>query len=445
MINKTFLPFLLMIILVISLVGCSTPTTIIPATDTPTSIPPTPTVPPSASPVPATETSTPVPPTPTSTMAPVNTIQHFPAEQEFTVASINMIDAQVGWATGGLSGVGDHVLKTFDGGSTWMDLTPPEEVAPSDDQITATAYFQDAQTGWVIYSLTSGITPAQSVIWRTQDGGLSWQASQPLDLSNLTEFYYPDYLQFSDSQNGWVMVHVGAGMNHDYYALFHSQDGGVSWSRIQDPYNDTSGTMSCSKTDLLFTDATHGWLTGDCHGVAAGVQLFKSNDAGLTWETVTLPDPAGSPGLLSTFDAACGAYDLFFFGNDSGHLGVRCAYYDQDPMTYKYFLYTTQDGGSTWTSSTYPGETLYFFSANTGWAFSSKVQITSDGGLTWKAVSNVSWTVKSDYTQSAAVDFVSETIGWGIARGTEQPVLPALVLTINAGARWAMLVPVVGP
>jgi len=444
MIKKTIIPILLMLILFI-LAGCSTSVPVIPASSTPSPIPPTQTVPPSATPIPptVTPTSTPLPPTPTAT--PVNAIHHFPSGQEFTVTSINMMDANVGWATGGLENVGDHVLRTSDGGTTWADLTPPEEAAPSDDRKTATGFFQDAQTGWVIFSLTSGITPLQSVVWRTQDGGLSWQASQPLDLTNLTEFYYPDYLQFADSQNGWVMVHVGAGMNHDYYALFRSQDGGVSWSRIQDPYNDSSGTMSCSKTDLLFTDASHGWLTGDCHGVAPGVQLFKSSDGGLTWETVTLVDPAGSPGMFSTFDAACGAYDLFFFSNELGHLGVRCSFYDQDPITYQYFIYTTLDGGSTWVSSTYPGETLYFFSANTGWAFSTKVQLTTDGGLTWKAVSNISWTVKSSWTQSAEVDFISEQIGWGVARGTEQPVPLALVQTIKAGAKWAMLVPIVGP
>ena len=443
MIKKTIIPILLMLILLI-LAGCSTSVPVIPASSTPSPIPPTQTVPPSTTPIPptVTPTSTPLPPTPTAT--PVNAIQHFPSGQEFTVTSINMMDANVGWATGGLENVGDHVLRTSDGGTTWADLTPPEEAAPSDDRKTATGFFQDAQTGWVIFSLTSGITPLQSVVWRTQDGGLSWQASQPLDLTNLTEFYYPDYLQFADSQNGWVMVHVGAGMNHDYFALFRSQDGGMSWSRIQDPYNDNSGTMSCSKTDLLFTDASHGWLTGDCHGVAPGVQLFKSSDGGLTWETVTLPDPASSPGLFSTFDAACGAYDLFFFSNELGHLGVRCSFYDQDPTTYQYYLFTTLDGGINWISYTYPGETLYFFSEGTGWAFSNKIQLTTDGGYTWKTIANVSWTVKSDFTQSAEVDFISEQIGWGVARGREQPVPPALVQTTNGGARWAMLIPIVG-
>jgi photosystem II stability/assembly factor-like uncharacterized protein len=350
------------------------------------------------------------------------------------VTSIHMIDVNVGWAIGGLVNIGDHVLHTSDGGNTWMDLTPPEEVAPSGDNKTATGFFQDAQTAWVIFSNTSGITPSQSVVWHTQDGGLSWQASQPLDISDLTEFYNPSHLQFVAGQTGWLLVHVGVGMNHDYIVLYRSQDGGASWARIQDPYNDSSSIMSCSKTGMLFTDATHGWITGDCHGVAAGVQLFKSGDGGETWEPVALPDPTNLPGLFSNFQAACGSYDPFFFSNELGHLGVECAYYDQNPIAYQYFVFTTQDGGITWTSSTYPGESLYFFSVDTGWALAMKIQRTNDGGLTWTAISDVTW--------SAQVDFVSEQIGWAIAQEGDQI---ALVKTMNGGARWTMLVPTVGP
>jgi photosystem II stability/assembly factor-like uncharacterized protein len=345
-----------------------------------------------------------------------------------------MLDTNLGWAIGGLGDPGEHVLRTADGGTTWTDLTPPEEAAAEGDRKTATGFFQDAQTAWVIFSNTSGITPAQSVVWQTHDGGASWQPSQPLDISNLTEFYNPSYLQFVDGQTGWLFVHVGVGMNHDYFVLYRSSDGGLTWQRLLDPYNDSSGIMTCSKTGLLFTDARRGWMTGDCHGVAAGVWLFTSSDGGSTWERVTLPDPANAPGLFSEMLAACGSYDPFFFSSNRGHIGVNCTNYLVDPPTYQYYVFTTLDGGSTWISSTYPGKALYFYSADTGWALSEKIYSTTDGGLTWKVVANVSWT--------AQVVFVSEQVGWAVARNLEQI---ALVKTTNGGARWSMLVPAVGP
>ena len=422
---------ILMIFFLLSLVGCSSPVTPVSATSTLTEIPPTLKVIPSVTPIPPTEIPTPLPPT--STSPPVNPIQHFPTGQEFSVTIIQMIDANQGWAIGGLTDPGDHVLRTMDGGSAWTDLTPAEEAAPEGDRKTVTGYFQDAQTAWVIFSNTSGITPAQSIVWRTQDGGTTWQASQPLDISDLSEFYNPSYLQFVDGQTGWLFVHVGVGMSHDYFVLYRSSDGGITWERLLDPYNDSSGIMTCYKSGMQFTDTTRGWMTGDCHGVAAGVWLFLSSDGGTTWERVTLPDPTNAPGLFSDMLAACGSYDPSFFGNDLGHLGANCVNYTQDPPTNQYYVFTTQDGGSTWTSSTYPGKSLYFYSADTGWALAEKIHRTSDGGLTWKAISNVSW--------SAQVDFVSEQLGWAVARNLEQI---ALVKTSDGGGKWAILVPRVG-
>jgi photosystem II stability/assembly factor-like uncharacterized protein len=433
MIKKLSLPILLSFI-ILALAACSTTGAPLTITSMPTSIPPSQTEAPSATPVPPTETPTALPPTTTPTSTPVNPIQHFPTGQEFTISAIHMIDANTGWAIGGLASVGDHVLFTADGGNTWKDVTPPQEQPVSGDRITATGFFQDAQSAWVTYAIGAGYpVPTRPVVWHTSDGAKSWQASQPLDVTGLAEIYVPSNLQFVAGQDGWLLVHVGVGMMHDYVALYRSSDSGETWTRILDPYND-GGIQSCSKTSMLFTDATHGWLTGDCNGVKAGVLLFNSTDAGSTWQEVTLPTPANAPGLFDVnSQVACGSYDPFFFGNDLGHLSVRCGDFSGTQITYTYYIYTTQNGGSTWTSASYPGNALYFFSADTGWALSPKIQRTTDGGATWAVVSNVTW--------SAQMDFISEQIGWGVAQADNQV---ALVKTTDGSAHWTILVPTVG-
>ena len=174
-----------------------------------------------------------------------------------------------------------------------------------------------------------------------------------------------------------------------------------SWERIIDPFNDESGMMSCQKTGMLFTDATHGWLTGDCQGVAPGVLLYRSSDGGATWETVELPDP----GPFADMEKACGSYDPYFFGNDAGHIGVRCTDFLADPVAHEYYVFSTADGGNSWTFTPYVGESLYFLSLEVGWALGAEIQHTTDGGATWTVVAEVIW--------SATVDFVDEQSGWG--------------------------------
>ena len=230
---------------------------------------------------------------------------------------------------------------------------PPELATVGSDSKTAIGTFQDALSAWVTYANRSGSMFTQAIVWRTQDGCRTWQASHPLDLSGLAGDYAPSDLQFVSGQFGWLLVHVFVGMNHDYIALFHSQDAGANWALLLDQYN-TSGIMSCTKTGILFTDARHGWLTGDCHGMTTGGTPFRTNNTGANWLPVTLPDPSGALGPFSSVITACGAYNPFFFSNDQGHLSVRCAHYDLTPITYDYFVYTTEDGGNTWTSSDYP-------------------------------------------------------------------------------------------
>jgi photosystem II stability/assembly factor-like uncharacterized protein len=417
---------------VILLTGCITRFALTPGSATNTVASPSQTPAASATSLPPepTETPTQAPATPAS--IPVNAIQHFAAGQPFRVTAIDMHDAYSGWAIGGLEYDDAHVLRTSDGGDTWTDVTPPEELAQDGDYKVATGYFEDLQTAWVIYSQNNGHTPTRQVVWRTADAGLTWQASQPLDTADLGEFYNPSHLQFVDGQAGWLLVHVGVGMNHDYVVLYRSGDGGQTWERLVDPYTDMSGIMGCLKTGMLFTDATHGWLTGDCQGVAAGVLLFQSMDGGATWSRVSLPDPAGAAGLFTNMLAACGAYDPFFWSNELGRMAVNCVMYEHDPLTYQYYVFTTQDGGATWSSSTYPGERLYFITPDTGWALALKIQRSTDGGLTWTAVSDVSW--------KARVDFVSDQLGWAVATAEDEM---ALVMTTNGGERWTMLTPIV--
>src|SRR5262245_2004978 len=137
------------------------------------------------------------------------------------LASIHMLDATTGWAIGaGTSDGNDHILRTTDGAATWQDVTPPEPAPAADSQLAATAYFADADSVWAPYydRAIAPVPGTPSVVWHTDDAGQTWTASAPLDLTDL-EFSQPSDLLFVDATHGWLLTHVGAGMNHDYVVL----------------------------------------------------------------------------------------------------------------------------------------------------------------------------------------------------------------------------------
>jgi photosystem II stability/assembly factor-like uncharacterized protein len=386
-------------------------------------------------PVPLPATETPLPPTPLEYTGPV--LSRFESGQSVTITSIRMQDATNGWAIGGWGEGSDHVLITADGGQTWRDVTPPEP-APAEGYLAALGHFSEVGSAWVLYHSQNEMrVPNTAVVWRTQDGGQTWQASLPLDIQGLDETFWPSELVFADAQNGWLLVHVGAGMSHDYVALFRTQDGGQTWARLVDPYGD-SNIQACQKTGLVFPSAQNGWLTGDCGGVMAGAFLFQTSDGGQTWQPVTLPTPADAPNLFSDSGPLCSTQSLVFSSPQAGKLIVRCMNTSVDPYVTSFYLYTTSDGGASWVPASSPAGTLAFETGDTGWALGRDLFHTTDGGRTWTKVKTVNW--------DGQFNFVSDTLGWAVARAeTDTGTRIALVQTTDGGKTWTIIHPVIAP
>jgi photosystem II stability/assembly factor-like uncharacterized protein len=386
-------------------------------------------------------TSTPTPVTPSATLTPtVNPliVAHLEAGTAVDILRVEMIDPQNGWGIGGPrdTGTSGHVFQTRDGGSSWIDVTPPEaaDSAAELSSMAAVGYFVDMQTGWITYhaSIPSGV-PSHPVVWRTSDGGSTWQASSQLDTSGLTETYWASHVMFvntgGDQWAGWVLVHVGAGMNHDYVALYRSTDSGANWTRIIDPMID-GGIQSCTKTGLAFSDPSNGWLAGNCNGVRPGAFLCQTKDSGRTWEPVALTPPADHPDLFTAEQYACAVRAPFLL-NGQALIGVECnnmADSSAAPLTYLY-------RGSTAAvpiPASYPGGDVFTLDGRRIWALGLDIYRTDDAGQNWTKISTVTW--------QGQFDFVSATLGWAAVRkGTEY----GLVETADGGAIWAQLNPMV--
>jgi photosystem II stability/assembly factor-like uncharacterized protein len=368
-------------------------------------------------------------PVPTETLA-GPALSHFAAGQKISITYIRMVSGMAGWGIGGQAGASDHVFRSQDAGETWHDVTPLETAPSSGGQTQATGYFQDATTGWVVYAPGKGAPVPKSVrIWSTHDGGATWQYSS-LDTSALPEYFDPSTMLFIDGQHGWILAHLGGGMNYDFVAIVRTEDGGATWNIANDPNNDAAGLHSCTKTGMAFIDPQNGWLSLDCRGNDPLPHLFRTSDGGTTWQRVDLAAPAGVPDLFSTY--ACGLYTPVLSSAASGVFPMRCL----DNATSKVeqdYLYWTSDAGKSWQTAAYPGGDLLFYGQQ-GLALGHTISGSGDGGRTWTKKLTVSW--------NGQFSFIDAQQGWAVA--TNQGAI-ALVKTTDGGGSWEQLHPLIAP
>jgi len=387
------------------------------------------------------------PATPTLTLA---TQTHQPVK----IISTHMLDAFLGWAVGQVnSDLNDHLVFTQDGGKTWQERSPQAafQGVPASG-LAATPFFTSADQAWVVYASRPGETvPTELTVWHTADGGLTWQSGGALDLAGLpAEFAIPSDLGFlADDLHGWIMVHLGVGMSHDYIAVFTTADSGKTWQRVVDS-NQTQNIagpdqswdlMSCPKTGLAFSDPATAWLSGDCPGLIPNLFLYHSVDGGKTWNQIGLVPPDGQPSdLFSNGNEGCGVPALVYTSPRTLLIDVNCNNYKTYTATA--WLYASEDGGQTFTTRLLPAPygNLHFIDPNLGFMLGTtkedptlpaKLFATSDGGRSWTSVTPTNW--------QGMPDFVDASNGWVPAAHAD---VTALVFSSNGGKTWSALQPV---
>jgi photosystem II stability/assembly factor-like uncharacterized protein len=270
-------------------------------------------------------------------------------------------------------------------GSSWTEIAVPEHGSGSLQMV-------DAQVGFYVASQTAS-TPAvqELVVYRTQDGGRTWE--QRLNLNAV-----------------------------------HSTGGGLNLS-------DVNSFMS-------FADSLHGWLVvvPNSWGLVCGIprstdpsqQLMTSQDGGSTWTPVSLPHvPQGSTQLGIPVFPGSGA---------GGYLTITAnTYVGQCPPVGITFAYGTLDDGTTWSGPrTLPGP---FFDSPDGvvwWASDGRQLFRSNNqGQRWE-------TTKPRLPVAAvtlqALFVVNAQTAWSIwsaGSDQQQPQTENLLRTTDAGAHWS--------
>lgn len=294
---------------------------------------------------------------------------------------LSVVSPTVAWA----SGAKGTVLRTTDG-STWTALTVPG--AEGLDLRDIAAF--DADTA-IAMSAGPG---AASRIYRTRDGGATWQ----LLITNPDPKGFWDAIAFWNARHGLVFGDPVDGR----FQVRVTADGGDTWRAVTDEEGlralPDEGAFAASGTCLTVAANADAWFAT---GGAQTPRVFHSKDGGRTWQAAAVPVAAGAP-----------ARGLFSVGFRDARVGIATGGDYKDVKLAGPNGARSEDGGASWTPVQVlpagymsvvvpvPGAPDAFVAA--GLAGSG---YSVDAGRSWRALAD---------TPVNTVGFASPTAGWAV-------------------------------
>ncbi|MDE3096919.1 MAG: hypothetical protein KGK07_13105 [Chloroflexota bacterium] len=190
------------------------------------------------------------------------------------VLSLSFTSPKDGWA-----GTPTGLLHSRDGGASW-------QVAAGGHDAIRRVRFVDAAHGW--------LTTGHEILARTVDGGASWtDVKNPCDTGPGNEFQ--SLVSFINARDGWMLCPGQPSAGSQAKELFHTTDGGTTWTPFSYVHWGTDPTPSPFElpvggyaSDLFFLDAQHGWMSEERSGVLA------TGDGAQSWHRLSF-DATGDP------------------------------------------------------------------------------------------------------------------------------------------------------
>jgi len=244
------------------------------------------------------------------------------------INQIDFSDSLNGWC----AGEGGLLFKTTDAGNTWQEKNLFSIDFSSISNPTLADIFIAGQSGQLIKTTDGGISwqifqlpfnygkiklkffsrfygyyieVGAHNLYKTTDGGVSWTY---FELNNLIQDFH-----FVDSLNGWVLINQ---FEYGDSYLLHTTNGGKNW---------IDSTAFAGISTFSFLDRELGFI------IANG-QIFKTTDAGQSWDYVS-NIPLLKPDQLLVQDRLI----IYMLTED---------YYSNDLFS----VYKSIDGGETWSS-----------------------------------------------------------------------------------------------
>ena len=273
-----------------------------------------------------------------------------------SLRGVSVVNGRVAWA----SGTGGTVLRSLDGGTTWLVQTGPGGAALDFRGVRA-------------FSSTSAVLMAsgdgdKSGVYATRDGGARWT----MLYRNPDAKGFFDAIVFRDPAQGMVL---GDPVDGRFTLLRIDVYGGIA-RRVKLPAALAGeGAFAASNTSLVL-HGKHVWFGT---GGPSGARVFRSNDGGETW-LVTNSLVRGDANGAGIFSLA--------FADDRHGVAVGGNY--EKPHEDVHNVALTSDGGATWTepSGTRPRgyrSAVAWLPQHKWWIAAGPTgsEISRDGGQNW--------------------------------------------------------------
>jgi photosystem II stability/assembly factor-like uncharacterized protein len=297
-------------------------------------------------------------------------------------------------------------------------LTPPRGSIP-----LPTAVKLSARSSYVAWALV-----ADMYLYRSTDGGNTWQQRPvPLGPSGPSVTFFND-ISFVDDQNGWLFAGGGGGTQcaQGGATVWRTSDAGTTWQRLVyvDPQGDVAhsiGFAQC-KENISFVDLQHGFV--DAWDDNGHPTIYATSDGGVNWIASTLSDPPGYVTLGSGDVLRAGPVSGF-----GGELLVDTSGNNERGQP-RSFVFRSIDGGRTWLYLEPALGDEIFLTANR-WlrVETSGCQLTVDAGQSWQSY-------PCSYANPGGVQsqfyFGDGVVGYGVANGT-------IEVTRDGGQHWSLI------
>lgn len=346
-------------------------------------------------------------------------IADVPVDDKHDSFTVQFVSEREGWLSSA-----ERLWRTNDGGESWKLVfdggfkKPFPDAGFTKPQDIYQFQFINSQVGWILQS---------GKLFKTEDGGDSWQPYGEALFEQLTE-WPPFTCKFSqDGKYGWMAggahrpLKENESVPNRYYsvdgkkglfgAVFATKDGGRTWQR------QLLASFPGHLAELYFLDTEHAWAVG-----TAGAYYLKN---GRWRETETDAWDEEGNVVVGSLNVEIGMptvapVAVYFLNSKLGWLSNSNGY-----------VAKSTDGGRTWhdlldlqdyqEEQHLPGlffDELYFGDSKKGWGLDSEgaIRETLDGGETWSKIEmNVEFT---------GMYFLDARHGWAVSKEGLFKIIP---------------------